>query len=74
MSEHERSLAVEIYDEITSNRTVEDALDAWWSNPNISSHRRMWLALDRAARTALQEVLARRQREIARTGPWEGAP
>ena len=71
MSATERDLAETIYAEIISLKSAEQALDLW-------QHRRigsndladMWNVLAIISEAAIQTVLARRQREAARTRPW----
>jgi D-alanyl-D-alanine dipeptidase len=77
MSEHERSLAEAIYAAITSDESIAEAVLAWkkigypaWA----TEARDMRSLLSHVAGCAIDRVLARRQREIARTGPWDGPP
>jgi len=72
MSQYDRDLATAIYDELTSEASVDEALDIWRFpfHEAPSDRRRMWLALQAAAAVAIDAVLARRMREAARTGPW----
>jgi len=63
----ERSLAVEIYDEIIAAHSVAEARLTWAESED------MRYTLAHVAWDAISTVLARRQREAARTGPWDGA-
>jgi hypothetical protein len=74
MSEHESKLAEAIRAEIISPELVEYALEVWrdalllktWSDAD-----RMKSVLGHVSSSAIDAVLARRQREAARTGPWD---
>jgi len=72
MRVHDRNLAAEIYDELTSEASVDEALEMWRFpfHEDPGDRRRMWLALRAATAVAIEAVLARRLREAARTGPW----
>jgi len=71
----ERDLATEIHHEIISPESVDAALDLWHHRePGGGDERkRIWFLLAHISANAIDTVLARRQREAARTGPWEGA-
>jgi len=68
----ERDLAEAIHHEIVSPESVARALSLW-------QHRKigptdladMWEVLARTSSAAIEAVLARRQSEAARTGPWD---
>jgi hypothetical protein len=71
----ERDLAVEFYDEITydgPDNYADAALIMWDGYPGDAPRERMARVLAFVAAVAIDKVLTRRQREIARTGPWEG--
>jgi hypothetical protein len=68
----DRDLAEAICREITSAESVDLALEIW-NESALSGRDRMQMALDIVADTAIDRVLARRQREAARTGPWEAS-
>lgn len=73
----ERDLAVEFYDEITydgPDNYADAALIMWDGYPGDAPRERMARVLAFVAAVAIDKVLTRRQREIARTGPWEGSP
>jgi len=75
MSEHDRDVAKAIYDEIISPESVAEALRIWLNPgrpPWATDADDMRSVLAHVAQAAIDAVLARRQREIARTGPWEG--
>ena len=71
----ERDLAEAIHHEIISPQSVDAALERWrgW-NPDADDRQRMWFVLAGISSSAIEAVLARRQSEAARTGPWEGTP
>lgn len=72
----ERNLAEAIYHEIISPESVAEALRIWLNPgrpPWAVDADDMRSVLAHAAQAAIAAVLARRQREAARTGPW-GAP
>jgi hypothetical protein len=78
MSQHDRDrdLAEAIYDEIISRDSVGLAIDLWrFANTGLKrDYERMLLVLARTCEAAIEKVLAHRQREAARTGPWDGTP
>jgi len=67
----ERDLAEAIYQEITSQRSVIDALDAFHESLDWNERQRMWFALSYTTLSAIEKVLAGRLREAARAGPWD---
>jgi hypothetical protein len=70
----DRDLAEAIYAEIISLKSAERALDLWQHRligPNDLAD--MWNVLATISEDAIGQVLARRQREAARTGPWGDA-
>jgi hypothetical protein len=69
----DRDLAEAIYNEIISPESVDVALDNWRNCAHRGERERMWRALVGASYKATEAVLARRQREAARTGPWEAS-
>lgn len=73
----DRDLAEEIHTAITGPEHVRHALDLW----NYATRQYLWsdidclrYVLDGTSAMAIDEVLARRQREAARTGPWNSTP
>ena len=66
-------LAEAIHHEIISPEGVEWALDLWKQYPDLDDRSRMWRVLARTSANAIDTVLARRLREAARTGPWDGS-
>jgi hypothetical protein len=70
----ERDLAEAIYAEIISPAHVQHALDLWryaTREPPIGNQRDIiQYVLAETSAMAIDTVLARRQREAARTGPW----
>jgi len=68
--DRERDLAEAIYAEIISPELVDDALEIW-NESALRGWDRMRTLLDVVANAAMDRVLARRQREAARTGPWD---
>jgi hypothetical protein len=67
----ERDLAEAIHHEIASEQAAVIALDIWQHRRVGASDRRdMEAVLAAVARHAIDTVLARRQREAARAGPW----
>jgi hypothetical protein len=73
MSEHDRNLATEIYNELTSEASLDEALSSWQFPfyPNKPGDRlRMRFALQAATAVAINKVLTRRLCEAARCGPW----
>lgn len=72
MSMTDRDLADAIYAALTSEASVNHALECWRDHWDIADPRyRMWAVLAITAASAIDGVLARRQREAARTGPWD---
>lgn len=71
----ERDLAEAIYAEIMAPANIRQALDLWHypMADEPGEARRMRLIMWIVAGEAIDAVLARRQREAARTGPWEGS-
>ena len=67
----DRDLAEEIHHEIISPERVDAALAIWQQNPHLDERKRMWIVLANTSSHSLDAVLARRQREAARTGPWD---
>jgi len=65
----------EIHAEIIHPESVRGALSAWHDlahfHPEHDESRRMAAVLAYVAEAAIAVVLDRRQREAARTGPWE---
>ena len=73
MMSTEYDIAVAIHHEIISPGSVDAALDLWQHRQVGASDRAdMWRVLALTSSAAIDAVLARRQREAARTGPWEG--
>jgi len=73
MSERERDLAEAIYDNLTSPAGIDYALELWHEGRGLLTERdRFDLLLPVLARSVIDKVLTRCQREAARTGPWEG--
>jgi len=68
----DRDLAEAIYAEIISPKGVEWALDLWQQYPDLDDRSRMWRVLARTSANAIDTVLARRLREAARSGSWDG--
>jgi hypothetical protein len=69
----DRDLAEAIYREITSEEALDVALEGWRDlTCNGSERNRLGFVLAGIAAISIDTVLARRQREAARTGPWEG--
>jgi hypothetical protein len=67
----ERDLAEAIHHEIISPGSVDAALDLWQHRRVGDSDRAdMWRVLALTSAAAIDAVLARRQREAARAGPW----
>jgi hypothetical protein len=66
----ERDLAEAIHHEIISPERVEWAIDLWKQYPDLDDRSRIWRVLARTSAAAIDTVLARRQSEAARTGPW----
>ena len=64
----ERDLAEAIYAEIIAAHSVAEARLTWAESEDM----RYTLAV--VAHQAIDAVLARRQREAARTGPWQDSP
>lgn len=74
----DRDLAEAILAEIASDNIVAETM-TWWqhlTDDNIGGSEtvRWKVILHAAAHAAIAAVLARRQREAARTGPWDGTP
>jgi len=70
----DRDLAEAIHHEVISPERVEAAVAEWQHYPDLDDRSRMWRVLARTSAAAIEAVLARRLREAARTGPWEGEP
>jgi hypothetical protein len=68
----DRDLAEAIRHEIISPMSTDLALEAWRVRGHQGERDRMWFVLRDIAEHAIEAVLARRLREAARTGPWEG--
>jgi hypothetical protein len=68
----ERDLAEAIHREIISPESVEAALELWQQSSLLDERSRMWRVLARTSANALDAVLARREAQAARTGPWPG--
>jgi hypothetical protein len=67
----DRDLAEAIYDALSSAKSIDHALELWHESRGLLTERdRFNLLLPVLARSAIDDVLARRQREAARTGPW----
>ena len=75
MSQHDRDLAEAIHREIFSPDSIENALAIWQEipleHPEWDTRKRIWFLLASTSHEAIETVLARRQREAARTGPWD---
>jgi alkylhydroperoxidase/carboxymuconolactone decarboxylase family protein YurZ len=67
----ERDLAEAIHHEIISPERVDAAVATWQQNPQLDDRTRMWIVLANASGLSLDAVLARRQSEAARAGPWD---
>lgn len=67
----ERDLAEAIRDEILARHALDAALTIWHDRPNWDERQRMWAVLAGISCCAIDTVLARRQSEAARTGPWD---
>jgi predicted RNA-binding protein associated with RNAse of E/G family len=69
----ERDLATAIHHELISPASIKAALDQWQASSELqrNDHARMWSVIAGASCRAIEAVLARRQREAARTGPWD---
>jgi hypothetical protein len=73
----DRDLAEALHREIVSPELVEYALEVWRDSVLLktwSDADRMKSVLGHVSSSAIEDVLARRQREIARTGPLDGSP
>lgn len=70
MSEHDRDLANAIYAELRTDDALDHAIGCWYAHPELPAQQRLGLVLDAVTASALDRVLARRQRAAARTGPW----
>jgi hypothetical protein len=66
----ERDLAQAIHHEIISPERVDAAVGEWQHYPELDDRSRMWRVLARTSAAAIDAVLARRESEAARTGPW----
>jgi len=70
----DRDLAEALHREIVSPELVEYALEVWRDSVLLktwSDADRMKSVLGHVSSSAIDAVLARRQREAARTGPWD---
>jgi hypothetical protein len=73
----DRDLAEAIHYEITSPESVAYAIEVWRDSllmKTWTADDRLKWVLSHVSRSAIDSVLARRQREAARTGPWEDTP
>lgn len=75
MIEHDRGLAEAIHHAIISPDSVDAAERLWHEtivqHPEWTDRKCMWWVLARTSQAAIDDVLARRQCEAARTGPWD---
>jgi hypothetical protein len=68
----DHDLAEAIYDALSSAKSIDHALELWHEGRGLLTERdRFNLLLPVLARSVIAHVLARRQSEAARTGPWE---
>jgi len=67
----DRDLAEAIYAELRTDDALDHAVGTWYAKPELNVRQRLGLVLDAVTASALDRVLARRQREAARTGPWD---
>jgi hypothetical protein len=74
MSQHDRDLAKAIYQAFSDERAVDEAISLWRDMPHLHQRERFAALLPLLAQYVIIDVLARRLREAARTGPWEEAP
>jgi hypothetical protein len=67
----DRDLAEAIHNALSSAKSIDHALELWHEGRGLLTERdRFNLLLPVLARSVIEEVLARRQSEAARTGPW----
>ena len=72
---NDRDLAEAIYAELVADHTAAAVLYLWQHRKiGASDFVDMRAVLSCVAAAAIDAALVRRQREIARTGPWEGSP
>jgi hypothetical protein len=69
----DRDLAREIYQAFGDERAVDEAMSLWRDMPHLHQRERFAALLPRLAQYVIVHLLARRQRDAARTGPWEEA-
>jgi tRNA A37 threonylcarbamoyladenosine synthetase subunit TsaC/SUA5/YrdC len=67
----DRDLAEAIYAELRTDEALDHAVERWNAHLLLPLRTQLGLVLDAVTASALDRVLARRQREAARTGPWE---
>jgi hypothetical protein len=66
----ERDLAEAIRDEMIARHALDAALTIWHDRLDWDERQRMWAVLAGISCCAIDTVLARRQSEAARAGPW----
>jgi len=66
----DRDLAEAIYQAFSDERAVDEAISLWRDMPHLHQRERFAALLPLLAQYVITDVLTRRLREAARTGPW----
>lgn len=68
---NERDLAEAIYAALTSEAAIDAALDVWGEVAELPDRDLLRLVIEVVSAAVICDVLTLREREAARTGPWE---